>query len=201
MHGVARSGQHDRVDSMRFAGGSPPCRGQSRQVYAGTARTRTAQRKKSPPSRGQSRQVYAGAWPRAGSKPTARTRTAQRKETPPSRGQSRQVYAGAWPRAGSKPGSGSHEIYLEERYACMRAQGDPLLMRRWESEFMDASSIRTTRQIDYVRDAQALADFAQLRASGCEESAQQSALAELLQPVYVSTVVSSRPICGLCLQK
>jgi hypothetical protein len=38
--------------------------------------------------------------------------------------QSRQVYAAAWPRAASKPGSGSCEMYLEERYARMGAQGD-----------------------------------------------------------------------------
>jgi hypothetical protein len=39
---------------------------------------------------------------------------------------------GPWPRAGSKPGSGSREMYLEERCTCMRAQGDQLLRGRCE---------------------------------------------------------------------
>ena len=73
-------------------------------------------------------------------------------------------------------------MYLEERYARVGAQGDPLLAGRCESEITNASSGRTTRQVEHVPDAQALADFAQLRASGCEESAEQSVPLELLQP-------------------
>ena len=66
---------------------------------------------------------------------------------------------GAWPCAGSRTGSGSREMFVEDRYARMRAQGDQLSGARCESEFMDASQNRTSRQVDHVPDAQALADF------------------------------------------
>ena len=62
---------------------------------------------------------------------------------------------------------------LEERYARVRAQGDQSLRGRCQSETREASPSRTIRQIDHVPDARALANFAQLRASGREESAQQ----------------------------
>jgi hypothetical protein len=78
---------------------------------------------------------------------------------------------GAWPRAGSRTGSGSREMFVEDRYASMRAQGNQLVRGQCESEIMDVSSRGTTRQVDHVPEAQALADFAQLRARGREESA------------------------------
>jgi hypothetical protein len=113
---------------------------------------------------------------------------------PPCLGQSRQVYAVAWPRAGSRPGSGSREMYLQERYARMSAQGDQLLRGRCESEIMDASSSRTTRQVDHVPHAQSLADFAQLRASGREESAEQSVAVEFLQPSLPALSTATQPL-------
>jgi hypothetical protein len=69
-------------------------------------------------------------------------------------------------------------------YARMSAQGDQLSRGRCESEIMDVTSSRTTRQFDHVSHAQGLADFEQLRASGRQESAQQSMPIELLQPSW-----------------
>jgi hypothetical protein len=59
---------------------------------------------------------------------------------------------------------------------------------------MDASSSRTTRQVDHVPDAQALADFTQLRASGCEESVEQPVPIELLQPSLPAVSTTTQPL-------
>jgi hypothetical protein len=80
---------------------------------------------------------------------------------------------GVWPRTRSKQGSGSREMFVEDRYAHIRAQGDQMVRGQCESDIMDVSSRGTTCQVDHVPEAQALADFAQLRASGREESAVQ----------------------------
>jgi hypothetical protein len=90
--------------------------------------------------------------------------------SPPCLGQSSQVYARAWRRAGSRPGSVSHEMFL------------------------DASSGRTTRQVDHVPDVQALADFAQLRARGRKESAEQPVPLEILYPSLPALSTTAQPL-------
>jgi serine/threonine protein kinase len=101
---------------------------------------------------------------------------------------------GAWPRARSKLGSGSREMFVEDRYARIRAQGDQMLSCQCESEIMDVSSRGTNRQVDHVPDAQVLADFAQLRASGREESADQPVPLELLQPSLPALSTTIQPL-------
>jgi hypothetical protein len=59
---------------------------------------------------------------------------------------------------------------------------------------MDVSSSRTTRQVDHVSHAQALEDFAQRRASGREESAQQSMPIGLLQRSLPALSTTTRPL-------
>src|SRR5258708_2774466 len=88
-------------------------------------------------------------------------------------------------------------MYLEERYARVGAQSDPRLEGRCESEITNASSGRTTRQVDHVPDAQMRADFAQLRASGCEESAEQPVPLELLQPSLPALSTTTQPLKDL----
>ena len=82
----------------------------------------------------------------------------------------------------------------EERCARTRAQGDRPLRGRCESELIDASSGRTIRQVDHVPDAQALADLAQPRASGCEESAEQPVALELLEPSLPGLSTTTQPL-------
>jgi hypothetical protein len=59
---------------------------------------------------------------------------------------------------------------------------------------MDVSSSRTTRQVDHVSHAQALEDFAQRRASGREESAQQSMPVGLLEPSLPALSTTTQPL-------
>jgi hypothetical protein len=101
---------------------------------------------------------------------------------------------GTWPRARSRTGSGSCELFVEDRYARMRAQGDQMVRGQCESEIMDVSSRGTTRQVDHVQEAQALADFAQLRARGREESAEQPVPLELLLPSLPALSTTIQPL-------
>jgi hypothetical protein len=73
-------------------------------------------------------------------------------------------------------------MFVEDRYARMRAQVDQMVRRQCESEIMDVSSRGTTCQVDHVPEDQALADFAQLRARSRKEAAEQPVPLELVQP-------------------
>jgi hypothetical protein len=85
-------------------------------------------------------------------------------------------------------------MYLEERYARMSAQGDQLLRGGCESEIMDASSSRTTRQVDQVPHADPVGDFPQFRAAGREEAAHQTIAAELFHPVLPALGAKTQPV-------
>jgi hypothetical protein len=71
---------------------------------------------------------------------------------------------------------------------------DQMVRGQCESEIMDVSSRGTTRQVDHVPEAQALDDFAQLRARGREESAEQPVPLELLLSSLPALSTPTQPL-------
>jgi hypothetical protein len=76
----------------------------------------------------------------------------------------------------------------------MSAQGDQLSRGRRESEIMNVSSNRITRQIDRVPDTEAFADFPQFRTGGRKEMAQQPITAEPLCPALPAPAATPQPL-------
>jgi hypothetical protein len=84
---------------------------------------------------------------------------------------------------------------------CVRSRGASALRRgaqaatiRCDLGFRTESSNRTTGQVDQVPHTEAFADFAQLRAAGCKETAQQPIPAELFQPLLPALGAPSQPL-------
>ena len=96
-------------------------------------------------------------------------------------------------------------ICLRIRCKSMPRQGDRVAIARCEPRFSTLSSNGTTPQVDQMTHTEAFADFAQLRAAGREETAQQPIPAKFLNlnlpggiPVlYVMPVILSSTVALL----
>ena len=73
-------------------------------------------------------------------------------------------------------------------------RGDRVATFRCNPRFMIVLSDRTTRQVDQVPHADPVGDFAQFRAAGREEAAQQTIAAELFHPVLPALGAQTQPL-------
>ena len=80
----------------------------------------------------------------------------------------------------------------------MPRQGDRLAIARSAPRFRMLSSNETTLQVDQATHTKAVADFAQLRAAGCEESAQQPIPAKLFHLNPPALGATAQPYENFC---
>jgi hypothetical protein len=91
-------------------------------------------------------------------------------------------------------GSGIHRMCVRSGGACTLRPGVRAATIRCDRGFRTVSSDRAAGQADQVPHTEAFADFAQLRAAGCNETAQQPISAQLLQPVVPALGAPSQPL-------
>ena len=90
--------------------------------------------------------------------------------------------------------SGIHRVCVRSRGASTLRPGERAATTRCDLGFRTVLSKRTASQVDQVPHTEAFADFAQLRAAGCKETAQQPISAELLQPTLPALGAPSQPL-------